>query len=586
MKRFAAVALGLAAGFAIVAGCRGSVDRVFDDALSEGGPRLDDSGIIDKQHFDAASLSDATPATAAAHIKLTVRGLEGSGLVLQNNGDDDLPVAANGAYTFNTPIPPGQPYKVTVANQPTGPSQSCVVTKGEGTAAGLDVGDVSVDCTTATFPVGGTVVGLGAGKSVTLQNNGGADVIVNGDGPFTFPGVQSGKSFNVSIKSSTAGTTCNVSGGTGTVGTAAVDSVVVNCGANTYTVGGNVTGLTGTLVITNNGGNDRTISANGSFAFSTPISNGAPYKVEVKTQPAYPPQAQTCTVTSGTGTVGTSNVTNVAINCTTTKFTVGGTVNGLTAAGLKLQNNGGDDKSINAPGGSFTFATQIGSGSSYNATVITQPSGQTCTVSNPSGTVTTATVNSIVVNCATPIPLSENFDGVVAPSLPNGWTSVSLLGAGPVGALAKWTTDPSPGGNSAFTPDPSHKVDVALVSPAFNVSSTTAKLTFTHVIDSEEDWDGGVLEINVAGAGWKDIIAAGGSFTSGGYNTPQLLYDGANPLAVPPGRPAWSGKASGTVVANLPVNAAGKSVQLRWRFGADDDTPVDGWHIDNVVVTN
>ena len=66
------------------------------------------------------------------------------------------------------------------------PSQTCTVTKGEGTAAGVDV-VVNVDCVTATYPVGGTVVGLAAGKEVKLQNNAGNDITVTGDGPFTFP---------------------------------------------------------------------------------------------------------------------------------------------------------------------------------------------------------------------------------------------------------------------------------------------------------------------------------------------------------------------------------------------------------------
>src|SRR6202021_2284305 len=46
----------------------------------------------------------------------------------------------------------------------------------------------------------------------------------------------------------------------------------------TFTVGGTVAGLTsGTLVLADNGGDDLTVSANGSFTFATPLATGAAY---------------------------------------------------------------------------------------------------------------------------------------------------------------------------------------------------------------------------------------------------------------------------------------------------------------------
>ncbi|HUM13868.1 MAG TPA: hypothetical protein VLT82_23170, partial [Myxococcaceae bacterium] len=123
-----------------------------------------------------------------------------------------------------------------------------------------------------------------------------------------------------------------------------------------------------------------------------------PYAVTVRTQPA----GQTCTVSSGSGTVGTANVTSVAVSCTTNPpptYTIGGTVSGLTGTGLVLRNNGGDDLSV-ASSGPFTFATALTTGSPYAVTVRTQPAGQTCTVSSGSGTVGTANVTSVAVSCA------------------------------------------------------------------------------------------------------------------------------------------------------------------------------------------
>jgi len=81
-----------------------------------------------------------------------------------------------------------------------------------------------------------------------------------------------------------------------------------------YTVGGTVTGLTGTgLVLLDNGTDSKTINTNGAFTFAVPLSYGMTHNVTVKTEPATP--AQTCTVTSGSGTVGYTNITNISVTC-------------------------------------------------------------------------------------------------------------------------------------------------------------------------------------------------------------------------------------------------------------------------------
>lgn len=83
-------------------------------------------------------------------------------------------------------------------------------------------------------------------------------------------------------------------------------------GGTTYTVGGTVNGLSGIVVLQNNGGDDLTITANGSFTFAIPIANGSSYNVMVKTQPS----GQTCSAANSTGTVSGANVTNVIVACT------------------------------------------------------------------------------------------------------------------------------------------------------------------------------------------------------------------------------------------------------------------------------
>ena len=68
-----------------------------------------------------------------------------------------------------------------------------------------------------------------------------------------------------------------------------------------YTIGGGtVSGLSGTVVLQDNGGDDLSVSANGSFTFATALAAGAAYAVTVKTSPS----GQSCTVSGGSGTVG------------------------------------------------------------------------------------------------------------------------------------------------------------------------------------------------------------------------------------------------------------------------------------------
>lgn len=80
---------------------------------------------------------------------------------------------------------------------------------------------------------------------------------------------------------------------------------------NTFTVGGTVSGLSGTVILLNNGGDADTITSNGAFTFPTPVAEGNPYNVTVQTQPAI----QTCFVSNGSGTMGGSNITNVSVHC-------------------------------------------------------------------------------------------------------------------------------------------------------------------------------------------------------------------------------------------------------------------------------
>lgn len=76
----------------------------------------------------------------------TVAGLNGAGLVLQNNNGDDLPVNADGSFIFPTALLDENTYTVSILAQPTTASQTCSMANESGTLAGADVTDVSVSC--------------------------------------------------------------------------------------------------------------------------------------------------------------------------------------------------------------------------------------------------------------------------------------------------------------------------------------------------------------------------------------------------------------------------------------------------------
>lgn len=93
----------------------------------------------------------------------------------------------------------------------------------------------------------------------------------------------------------------------------------------------------------------------------------------------------------------------------TLQYSIGGTISGLDGT-IVLQNSGSDDLS-RSTNGTFTFTTSLNSGSNYAVAVRTQPSGQTCSVANGTGTVGSANVANVAITCTDdPDPAQANAD--------------------------------------------------------------------------------------------------------------------------------------------------------------------------------
>lgn len=193
---------------------------------------------------------------------------------------------------------------------------------------------------------------------------------------------------------------------------------------------------------------------------------------------------------------------------------------------------------------------------------------------------TASTITNFSIQVGQPIPaFAQNFDGVIPPALPLGWTTTTT-GA----ANTAWTTVTTPlvdTVNGAFAPDVTVVTDSSLDSVAIAITSAMARISFKHNYDLESGFDGGVLEIKIGAGAFTDIITAGGSFVQGGYST---VLNSGSPIA---GRAAWSGTAAGvTTIVNVPASAAGQSVQFRWRLGCDSSVARTGWTIDTVTLSD
>jgi subtilase family protein len=192
------------------------------------------------------------------------------------------------------------------------------------------------------------------------------------------------------------------------------------------------------------------------------------------------------------------------------------------------------------------------------------------------------------------LALSQNFDGVTAPALPSGWTAdqgVNAAGAPPWATSNSGTPAPAADSapNVAYTQDPVNTCDNRLYTPPFmymGPAQMSCRMNYDLEASSAQGiaYDAGVLEISINGGAYTDIIAAGGSWVTGGYNQTGINTGFSNPLL--PSRPCWSGISGGfvTTTVNLPPSGVNQPVKLRWRMGSDIVTSRPGWRVDNVTI--
>jgi len=150
-------------------------------------------------------------------------------VTLLNNGGNALTRTVNGSFVFSTPVASGEIYTVTVGAQPSG--QKCSVANGAATVGNANVTNVAVTCANK-YSIGGSITGLGTGKSVTLLNNGVNALTRTVNGSFVFSTlVASGGRYTVTVGRQPSGQKCSVANGSVLLANANITNVKVSCSA-------------------------------------------------------------------------------------------------------------------------------------------------------------------------------------------------------------------------------------------------------------------------------------------------------------------------------------------------------------------
>jgi len=342
--------------------------------------------------------SDITVAVTCAKtveykISVAVTGLTGT-LVVEDSKNSTLTFTTNTTQTFALEYPKGSAYTVTVETQPAG--QTCTLSSNATGTLNSNI-TVTATCTSNTSNYTISVAVTGLTGTLVMQDSQSDTLTFTTNTTQTFAkSYASGSTYTVTVKTQPSGQTCTLSSNaSGTITSNITVTATCTTGVVDYTISVAVTGLTGTLVVQDNLGASLTFTTNTTKAFSSSYASGSTYSVTVETQPA----GQTCALSSNASGTITSNITVTATCTTSATYTIGGTVSGLTGTGLQLQDNGGNTLSVTA-NGSFTFSTKLPSGSTYDVTVSSQPTGQTCTPTNNTGTVGSSNVTSVVVTCS------------------------------------------------------------------------------------------------------------------------------------------------------------------------------------------
>ncbi len=133
------------------------------------------------------------------------------------------------------------------------------------------------------------------------------------------------------------------------------------------------------------------------------------------------------------------------------------------------------------------------------------------------------------------------------------------------------------GTKSFYVSNPSTQSDQSLWHQYNLTGLTKPAIQFSHFYNTEEGWDGAVVELRIKGSNdWSD---AGSYFIKGKYNN----FIASNPESTISERAAFTGNSNKFIQSILDLTPfAGKELELRFRFASDGAAGEEGWYIDDI----
>jgi len=384
--------------------------------------------------------ADPLPKTAVSAFSVTVKvtqmsgTADSSGGVLRINlGDGSsqeiAAITTDGMYSFDALLSDAASFSIDFVDPD---DKACTFddTNEVQTGGVINKDDMAffVTCTDVTnYLLGGSSSGLRSNgpndnllvvNTIVKRNN--VDFIldkptsIGSNGNFTIASnLRQGDDYIVTISSQPNNDTCSINNGSGTVGTANISTIDIQCTANTaplYMVGGtasNIEATTTGVVLKIDGSNNKLLKNNGPFNFITQVSDGT-YTVTLQ-DPIFP--SQICSFANGTKstkiTIAGGADNSLAVNCTTQTFVIGGNITALASNGLVITNGVNNEQAtlVGNPATSYAFATALKDGN-YTLTIQNPSSpAQVCTFgSNGNSTVSVSIaggdINTTNISCS------------------------------------------------------------------------------------------------------------------------------------------------------------------------------------------